>query len=110
MMATELVCSLRECGVRLWADGDKLRIEAPKGVMTPELLSALAKHKAELMALLQTPLPEPSEVADEVERLIALGQRLRRGEIRALRCGITGKRCILCAGVPCWGSRPWEVE
>jgi hypothetical protein len=47
-------------------------------------------------------------VADELERMIALGTRLKRGEIRAVRCGSTGKRCAGCQGVPCLGSEPWN--
>lgn len=56
--------------------------------------------------------PEASEttfsIADEVERMIALGARLKRGDISAVRCGATGKRCNSCAGIPCLGSEPWE--
>jgi hypothetical protein len=47
-------------------------------------------------------------VADEVERMLAMGARLRRGDISAVRCGATGKRCASCAGIPCLGSQQWE--
>ena len=49
-----------------------------------------------------------SSVGDEVERMLALGERLRRKDIEAVRCGITGKRCTHCGGVPCLGSKPWD--
>lgn len=47
---------------------------------------------------------------DEIEHMVALGAQLQRGEIRAIRCGLTGKRCIACQGVPCLGSEAWEEE
>ena len=51
--------------------------------------------------------PSAAEVADRVEACIRLGQRVKRGEITAVRCGITGKRCTGCHGVPCLGSTQW---
>ncbi|MCX7595078.1 MAG: amino acid adenylation domain-containing protein [Fischerella sp.] len=47
-----LLTSLCERGVKLSANGDLLDVDAPKGVMTPELRNSLAEHKAELLALL----------------------------------------------------------
>jgi hypothetical protein len=37
MTAGELLAYLRQRGVELWADGDQLRYNAPKGVLTPFL-------------------------------------------------------------------------
>jgi pyochelin synthetase len=37
MTAGELLANLRKRGVELWADGDRLRYNAPKGVLTPFL-------------------------------------------------------------------------
>ena len=36
-----------------------------------------------------------------------LGGRLTNAEFAALRCGVTGKRCETCRGIPCVGSTPW---
>jgi hypothetical protein len=47
---------------------------------------------------------------DEIERMVALGARLKQGDISAIHCGITGKRCTACEGVPCLGSEPWEDD
>ena len=33
--------SLRELGIKLWVDGDKLRARAGEGVLSPELASQL---------------------------------------------------------------------
>ena len=42
-------------GISLRADGDQLRVRAPKGVVTAALKAALTQHKAELLALLAEP-------------------------------------------------------
>jgi len=48
----ELIASLSQQGVKLWAELDQLRIRAPKGVLTPELRDELAVHKEDLIRLL----------------------------------------------------------
>lgn len=74
-----LLADLTTRGVRLSLNDGRLRIEAPKGVLTPELRSALTEHKLELIAFLQThpanerkrPAPQPPDepplAAPEVE-------------------------------------------
>lgn len=52
-MPTALLAELARCGVRLAAEGDRLRYEAPPGIMTPELLQELRQHKPVIMGLLQ---------------------------------------------------------
>ena len=47
-----LLVDLRSRGVTLAAAGDKLRIDAPRGTMTKELLATLAEHKREIIAAL----------------------------------------------------------
>ncbi len=51
--ADELLTELRKLNVRLWADGDQLRISAPQGVLTPEHQSRLAALKGEILAQLR---------------------------------------------------------
>ncbi|MGQ4647801.1 TubC N-terminal docking domain-related protein [Lyngbya aestuarii] len=59
MNASELLASLTQQGIQLWADNDKLSIRSPKGVLTSELRSELAQHKAELLEFLRKQdLPE----------------------------------------------------
>ena len=53
MNATALLSDLRARGVRLEPQGDKLRVVAPRGVLTPELTAMVAEHKADLLAALQ---------------------------------------------------------
>ncbi|MBE9228589.1 amino acid adenylation domain-containing protein [Phormidium sp. LEGE 05292] len=52
MKLNQFVAELTERGVKLWAEGDQLRVRAAKGVLTPELRDELALHKAELVKLL----------------------------------------------------------
>ena len=47
-----LIERLRAAGVRLWADGENLRFEAPAGAMTDALAAAVRARKSELLALL----------------------------------------------------------
>lgn len=47
---------LHECtrqNIRLSQNGGLLRVQAPKGVLTPELKNALRAHKAEILHLLE---------------------------------------------------------
>jgi hypothetical protein len=51
--------SLTRRGVRLSAASGRLDIDAPAGVLTAEDRVALAEHKAELVAILTAPVPDP---------------------------------------------------
>jgi amino acid adenylation domain-containing protein len=54
MSFQELLTYLRTHDVQVWAEGDRLRLNAPKGVLTPELQAELARHKADLIEFLRT--------------------------------------------------------
>jgi len=47
----QLLVELFHRGVKVWADGDQLRVRAPQGVLTPELRDSLAVHKQEILSL-----------------------------------------------------------
>jgi amino acid adenylation domain-containing protein/non-ribosomal peptide synthase protein (TIGR01720 family) len=49
----ELLSRLRDLHVQVIADGERLRVRAPEGALTPELQAALAAHKAAILALLK---------------------------------------------------------
>ena len=53
MNAAELFVELRVRYVHLECRGERLRIEAPRGVLTAELREALAQNKAEIIVALQ---------------------------------------------------------
>jgi FkbH-like protein/non-ribosomal peptide synthase protein (TIGR01720 family) len=52
MNSLELLAKLSEEGVKLWAEGDRLRIRAPKGVLTSKRQAQLAECKEEILRLL----------------------------------------------------------
>ncbi|MHC5860260.1 amino acid adenylation domain-containing protein [Nostoc sp.] len=53
MNVKQLVSELSQRGVKLWVEGEQLRVNAPKGVLTVETRDLLAKNKAELILLLE---------------------------------------------------------
>lgn len=50
---SEFLGNLNQKGVQLWGDREKLKINAPKGILTPKIQSALAAHKTEILAFLR---------------------------------------------------------
>src|SRR5690606_37002838 len=48
----ELLSAVRERGIELKAQGDRLSCKAPPGALTPEVSAALRAQEAELLALL----------------------------------------------------------
>lgn len=52
MTPSELLADLTSRGVILTRNGDKLRVQAPPGVVTVELRAELARYKLALLALL----------------------------------------------------------
>ncbi|WP_163777850.1 non-ribosomal peptide synthetase [Myxococcus vastator] len=48
-----LLTRLRQHDVRLWMEGERLRFNAPPGVMTPDLLGEMKSRKEELVSFLQ---------------------------------------------------------
>ncbi len=53
MTATELLQHLRYAGVELWADGERLRYDAPDHALSEELLARLRVHKPEILELVR---------------------------------------------------------
>jgi len=53
MTALELLTTLRQCGVVLVPMVDRVRVDAPKGVLTPVLRQQLTQHKAALLDLVE---------------------------------------------------------
>jgi hypothetical protein len=51
---TDLLTDLRQAGVQVWLDGDRLRYKAPKGALTPALMGELRDRKVDIIAFLKT--------------------------------------------------------
>ena len=59
-----LLAALRERDIRVWAEADRLRVNAPKGALTADLAEALRSQKSALLALLQAPAEETLPTVD----------------------------------------------
>jgi hypothetical protein len=53
MTLTELLDTTTAAGIRLEAQGDRLHVEAPAGIVTANLRDELARHKPALLTLLR---------------------------------------------------------
>lgn len=53
MNTSDLIEQLTDKGIKLWIDSGKLKINAPKGVMTAELQAKLVNQKADILSFLQ---------------------------------------------------------
>src|SRR5205807_254496 len=49
----QLMNELRRAQVRVWAEGDHLRYQAPRGALTPALLSKLRSQKGDVIAFIR---------------------------------------------------------
>ena len=52
MTIAEFLSYLRDKGIRLWAEGNKLRYSAPTGSVTADIRAQLAERKAEVLSFL----------------------------------------------------------
>ena len=52
MRTAELLAKLGSKDIKVWAEGDRLRYDAPQGALTPDLREELVNRKAEILALL----------------------------------------------------------
>ncbi len=53
-MVPSLLSELRSRDIKVWADGDRLRCDAPAGVLTPELRAQLQQRKNEILQFLRS--------------------------------------------------------
>src|SRR5262245_50917138 len=76
MTATGLLEELHTKGVHLTVEGERVAVDAPKGVLTDDLRQAIRQHKAALLALLAQPAsahnaattaPSPQEACSRQE-------------------------------------------
>jgi len=73
---TVLLAGLRQQGVRLWVEGDRLKLRASAGAVAPELTAELKQRKAEIMAFLQpAPVYSIPAVAARVDYELSPAQR-----------------------------------
>jgi TubC N-terminal docking domain len=53
MTLDELVAELRDKDVRIFDEGSTFRLQAPKGVLTPQLLEVFTSYQGELLYLVR---------------------------------------------------------
>ncbi|MDJ1183276.1 condensation domain-containing protein [Roseofilum casamattae] len=53
MNLNEILAKVSSCGIKLWAEGEELKLRAPKGALTAELRTLIKENKPELLKLLQ---------------------------------------------------------
>jgi hypothetical protein len=59
MKVIEFLSYLSSLEINLWLEGDKLRYQAPKGVMTSEIKAAIAERKTEIVDFFKLAPPPP---------------------------------------------------
>jgi len=77
MIASELLAHLRDHGVELVLDAERLCYHAPAGVLSEEIRAQLRAHRDEICALLRRrPSPEPLRRVPERRTPLSFAQRL----------------------------------
>jgi len=61
MTTQEFLAYLRSLDIKIWREGDQMRVNAPKGVLTPELRDEIAQRKEEILAFFDTTNPSAKE-------------------------------------------------
>lgn len=84
-----LLSLVTELGVLLRADGDSLCYDAPSAVATPELLTALRKHRASLLRRIKAGVERRAPATFQQRRFIAAQQRLRMPQVFNVAMRIT---------------------
>lgn len=72
MTATEFLTYLRELDIQIYLEGERLRCNAPAGVLTPQLSAQIAKYKPELISLLHAQGKQPQLVKVSRDRSLPL--------------------------------------
>lgn len=116
MRAEALLSELERLGVRLEIKGDRLRVDAPSHVWTPELRAKVAAAKADLIAALRhtpfysitvdgSPVATAASMAEALDALAATVRSMDRTPGRTIKVELqdaTGKPLRICY-LP-----PWE--
>ena len=90
MNATILLDDLRRGGVALAAKGDRLSVDAPKGVLTDELRAAITAQKSDLLLLLGAEVARAewerldAELGEMTQRLFELWEEGQRDAAKRL--------------------------
>jgi len=87
MTACEIMAEAKRRGIRLLAKVDRVRCEAPRGAMTPELRDAVVRQKSDLLAILwRLEAMRRLAIEDPRPAVYAVGSA-RGGPGRCFSCG-----------------------
>jgi TubC N-terminal docking domain len=110
MTAVEVLHTLRARDIRLTADGNQLRYDAPESAITEAVLTLLRQHKTALLALLQQGHTSISEaMAQEAEApstapALAASAAVPPSHIQGQKPPTAAWRCPCCKGTRRWRS------
>ena len=76
--AARLIARMTPLGVTMRAIGFRLIVDAPAGVITPEMRTDLSRHKANLIALLGTPSDLDRKATCTVAKMLATAYQKHR--------------------------------
>jgi hypothetical protein len=108
MTAAQLLAGLRRRGAILQVVSDRLRVDAPVGVVTAADRAALAEHKAELLAMLGSSIGQLERVGSDLQGAARSGFLLmvrhahvcttcfRQFRCTAPSCAEQSTQCISC--------------
>lgn len=99
MTTQELVQHLQQQDVRLAVHGDQLRVDAPRGILTPDLRRDLQERKPEVLALIRERNPRTMPAPTEVEAM-SLEQFAKAGLIVRVRAASLGELLFVSDDVP----------
>jgi len=68
MTAAEFVAELQARGIRVWAEGERLRYDAPAGGLTPDLRDQLRARKAALLEYFEQARTDQVRAATRIRR------------------------------------------
>jgi hypothetical protein len=68
MNVEQILSEVRQKGVILIPDGDRIKYKAPSGIMTSELIEAIKKHKQAILSIL-TPNRETMDALGQSDNL-----------------------------------------
>ena len=111
MNATRLLEDLTRLGIRLEAFGDRLRYH-PRSAVTAVLADRMKAHKAELLAMLQAPDVQPTDIvaAGWTEQETPDGWRiLERADMAGLEIIDLPDPCPNCGGLEVWQDMAGEL-
>jgi hypothetical protein len=98
--ASQLIARLRTKGVSLRSDGTRLIVEAPGGVVTPDLREQMTCLKPEILSALEAEVLAPRADSVATKAIPEIGALLATAYLRSVNIPLIGKTPRLTSGDP----------